>query len=72
MEGGSGDKRARSKGARGHHIRNAGPYPAALAHLDPAGLTGHLVHLPPSLNEPLSPRAPHVGASRSHVAPPPP
>ena len=50
------------------------PFPAALAHLDSAGLTGHLVHLPPSLNaKPFHRGAPHVGASRSHVrAPPPP
>ena len=48
------------------------PLPAGPAHLDPAGLSGHLVHPPPALNaNPFHRGAPHVGASSSHVSTPP-
>lgn len=46
--------------------------PEGLVHLDPAGLSSHLVHLPPALNmNPFHRGALHVGASPSHVSGPP-
>lgn len=70
-KGGSEEVGLAQRGQGPSHVQIA-HVPSQKAHLDPAVLSGHLVHLPSALNvSPFHREEPHVGAARSHVSAPP-